>query len=133
MGLFKKIGDALKKTRENMRRKMDAMLSGGELNDEFYEEMEGILISSDVGVSASLEIVQELREYARKNKTELYCGEYGVIDVVSPEDTVKWYKAIHRVLDNYGIARSAWSYKEMDFGLSEERLDGVRNELLWYL
>ena len=68
MGLFKKIGDALKKTRENMRRKMDAMLSGGELDDEFYEEMEDILISSDVGVSASLEIVQELREYARKNK-----------------------------------------------------------------
>ena len=68
MGLFKKIGDALKKTRENMRRKMDAVLSGGELNEEFYEEMEDILISSDVGVSASLEIVQELREYARKNK-----------------------------------------------------------------
>ena len=68
MGLFKKIGDALKKTRENMRRKMDAVLSGGELNDEFYEEMEDILISSDVGVAASLEIVQELREYARKNK-----------------------------------------------------------------
>lgn len=68
MGLFEKIGDALKKTRENMRRKMDAVLSGGELNEEFYEEMEDILISSDVGVSASLEIVQELREYARKNK-----------------------------------------------------------------
>ena len=68
MGLFKKIGDALKKTRENMRRKMDAVLSGGELSEEFYEEMEDILISSDVGVSASLEIVQELREYARKNK-----------------------------------------------------------------
>ena len=68
MGLFKKRGDALKKTRENMRRKMDAVLSGGELNEEFYEEMEDILISSDVGVSASLEIVQELREYARKNK-----------------------------------------------------------------
>lgn len=72
-------------------------------------------------------------EAAKRNNTELYCGEYGVIDVVSPEDTVKWYKIIHRVLDNYGIARSAWSYKEMDFGLSDKRLDGVRNELLWYL
>ena len=72
-------------------------------------------------------------EAAKKNNTELYCGEYGVIDIVSPEDTLKWYKVIHRVLDNYGIARSAWSYKEMDFGLSDTRLDEVRKELLLYL
>lgn len=70
---------------------------------------------------------------ARKNNTELYCGEYGVIDVVSPEDTVKWYEAVHRVFETHGIARAAWSYKEMDFGLSDERMDGVRNQLLWYL
>ncbi len=80
-----------------------------------------------------VELFESAIEAARKNNTELYCGEYGVINVVSPEDTVKWYKEIHRVLDNYGIARSAWSYKEMDFGLSDARLDGVRNELLWYL
>lgn len=68
MGFFKKIADALKKTRESIRRKMDSLLSGGELNDDFYDEMEDILISADVGVNASVEIVQELREYARKNK-----------------------------------------------------------------
>ncbi len=72
-------------------------------------------------------------EAAKKNNTELYCGEYGVIDVVSPEDTVEWYKTVHRVLENHGIARAAWSYKEMDFGLSDARLDGVRKELLQYL
>ena len=72
-------------------------------------------------------------EAAKKNNTELYCGEYGVIDVVSPEDTVKWYKEINQVLNKYGIARSAWSYKEMDFGLSDARLDSVRKELLLYL
>lgn len=88
---------------------------------------------SGVNCSYFVELFESAIEAARKNNTELYCGEYGVIDVVSPEDTVKWYKAVHRVLDNYGIARSAWSYKEMDFGLSDERLDGVRDELLWYL
>ena len=80
-----------------------------------------------------VELFASAIEAAKKNNTELYCGEYGVIDVVSPEDTLKWYKIIHRVLDNYGIARAAWSYKEMDFGLSDARLDSVRNELLWYL
>lgn len=72
-------------------------------------------------------------ETAKRYNTPLYCGEYGVIDVVSPEDTVKWYKAIHSIFEKYGISRSAWSYKQMDFGLSDERLDGVREELLKYL
>lgn len=88
---------------------------------------------SGVDCSYFIELFEAAIEYARKQNTELYCGEYGVIDVVPPEDMLKWYKAIHRVFDNYGIARSAWSYKEMDFGLSDARLDGVRDELLWYL
>lgn len=68
MGLFKKIANALKKTKEAISRKFDALLSGGELNDEFYEELEDVLISSDIGAKASIEIVDELRVYARKNK-----------------------------------------------------------------
>lgn len=72
-------------------------------------------------------------EAARKNNTSLYCGEYGVINCVSPEDTVKWYRCINSVFEKHGIARSAWTYKEMDFGISDIRLDGVREELLKYL
>jgi len=72
-------------------------------------------------------------EAAKKNNTELYCGEYGVIDVVAPEDALEWYKTVNGVLNKHGIARSAWSYKEMDFGLSDARMDGVREELLKYL
>lgn len=68
MGLFKKIANALRKTKEAISRKFDALLSGGELNDEFYEELEDVLISSDIGAKASIEIVDELRVYARKNK-----------------------------------------------------------------
>lgn len=70
---------------------------------------------------------------AEENGTELYCGEYGMIDVASPEDTLKWYKAINGVFEKYNISRSAWTYKEMDFGLSDSRLDGVREELIKYL
>ena len=69
-------------------------------------------------------------EAARKNNTSLYCGEYGVIDLAAPEDTLKWYQRIHEAFEKYGIARCAWSYKEMDFGLSDKRLDGIREELL---
>ena len=67
---------------------------------------------------------------AEKHGSGLYCGEYGCIDVVSPEDTVKWYRTINSVFEKYGIGRAAWSYKAMDFGLSDHRLDGVHDELI---
>ena len=68
MGLIKSIKNAFKKTKEYFARRIDAMLSHGELNEDFYEELEELLISSDVGVSSSLEIDENLRLYARKNK-----------------------------------------------------------------
>lgn len=60
----------------------------------------------------------------------LYCGEYGVIDLASPEDALAWYRMIHEAFEKYGIGRAAWSYREMDFGLADPRMDGVRKELL---
>ena len=72
-------------------------------------------------------------ERAKSCGTGIYCGEYGVIDNVDPEDTLKWFKCINSVFEKHGIARAAWSYKEMDFGLSDSRMDNVREELVRYL
>lgn len=79
------------------------------------------------------EMFRSAIEAAEKNDTVLYCGEYGVINVATPEDTLKWYKTINAVLEKHGIGRSAWSYKKMDFGLTDERLAGVIDELVKYL
>ena len=82
-------------------------------------------------------LFEELFESAIRTAEErgaaLYCGEYGVIEEATPEDTVKWYRTIHEVFERHQIARSAWSYREMNFGLSDARLDGVREELVRYL
>ena len=40
---------------------------------------------------------------------------------------------IHEVFEKHQIARCAWSYRRMDFGLSDARLDGVRKDLIRYL
>lgn len=72
-------------------------------------------------------------EKADKYGVSLYCGEYGVIDICSPEDTVKWFRCINSVFEKYGISRCAWSYKGMDFGFTDNRLDSVRDELLKYI
>lgn len=72
-------------------------------------------------------------EKADKHSIPLYCGEYGVIDICSPEDTVKWFRCINSVFEKYGISRCAWTYKGMDFGFTDSRLDSVREELLKYI
>ena len=67
---------------------------------------------------------------AEKHNTALYCGEYGVIDIASPEDALKWFRVIHDTFEKHEIARAAWSYRRMDFGLIDERMDGVRSRLI---
>ena len=70
---------------------------------------------------------------AAERGTTLYCGEYGVIEHATPEDTVRWFRTINEVFEKHRIARAAWSYREMNFGLSDARLDAVRDELVRYL
>ena len=72
----------------------------------------------------------EAVKIAEERNVMLYCGEYGVIDRATPEDALKWYRAICKTFDKYGIGRAAWSYKEMDFGLSDPRMDEVRPALV---
>ncbi|MBQ5951665.1 MAG: cellulase family glycosylhydrolase [Lachnospiraceae bacterium] len=67
---------------------------------------------------------------AEKRGVPLYCGEYGVIDRSRPEDALTWYRLIHQAFEHYGIGRAAWSYRQMDFGLSDARMDKVRPELI---
>ena len=72
-------------------------------------------------------------EKAEKEHCELYCGEFGVIDIVPPEEAVKWFRDLHKVFERHGIAHAMWSWKQMDFGLIDARMDGVRDELLTLL
>jgi hypothetical protein len=67
---------------------------------------------------------------AERKNVPLYCGEYGVIDNASPEDALTWFAYIHAAFEKYGIGRALWSYRQMDFGLADARMDGVRDELL---
>ena len=63
----------------------------------------------------------------------LYCGEYGVIENADPEQTLSWYKDITSVFRKYGIGHAAWSYKQMNFGLTDEHMSPVFNEIIKYL
>ena len=62
MGIFSKIKENLQKTRDNITKKIDGIVkSFTKIDEEFFEELEEILISSDVGVSTSELICEKLR------------------------------------------------------------------------
>lgn len=77
--------------------------------------------------------MREAVETAEKKGVPLYCGEYGVIDRAKPEYALEWFKMINAAFTEYGIGRAAWSFRRMDFGIEDARMDGVREKLLKYI
>ena len=67
MGLFGKIIGALKKTKDNISSKLSALFQKG-IGDDFYDELEEILISADISVVTAEEIVDQIRAEAKKEK-----------------------------------------------------------------
>ncbi|MDY2842143.1 MAG: signal recognition particle-docking protein FtsY [Candidatus Borkfalkiaceae bacterium] len=68
MGLFGKLKSVLSKTRDGIAKKLNDLFARNKLGDEFYEDLEDILISSDVSVKTSMEIIDEIKETAIKEK-----------------------------------------------------------------
>ena len=67
--LFVKLTEGLARTREQFARRLDGLFaSHGELNDAFWEELEELFITADLGFETSLEMVSRLRERARREK-----------------------------------------------------------------
>ena len=64
MGIFGKLFGALKKTKDNLSAKFRVLFSKNKLGDEFYEELEELLISSDVSVATAAEVVERVKEQA---------------------------------------------------------------------
>lgn len=68
MGLFSKFKEVLKKTKNNLSEKLTDLFAKNKLGEEFYEDLEDVLISSDVSVNTAMEIVDEIRDTAIKEK-----------------------------------------------------------------
>ena len=68
-GFFSRLAAGLSKTRDNIVSGMDSIFSGfSSLDDEFYEEIEEILIMGDLGVKATEEIIENLKAKVKENK-----------------------------------------------------------------
>lgn len=69
MGFFDKLKDGLKKTKNAITERIDQVLvSFGKIDEELFEELEEILITSDIGAEASLKIIEDLKKKVKDNK-----------------------------------------------------------------
>ena len=70
-GLFARLREGLSKTRGNMTDKVDEMVrENRKIDEDFYEELEDILLMADCGLKATTEIVDELRERVKSGKVK---------------------------------------------------------------
>ena len=68
MGIFSKIKQALKKTREGLSKALSSLFSKNKVGQEFYDELEEILIGADISVTTAEEVVEEIRAEAKQEK-----------------------------------------------------------------
>ncbi len=66
-GFFGRLKAGLTKTRENIVKGIDSVFSGfSAIDEDFYEELEEILIMGDIGVNATTEIIQRLKSQVKE-------------------------------------------------------------------
>ena len=66
-GFFARLKEGLTKTRDNIVRGIDSVFSGfSAIDDDFYEELEEILIMGDIGVNATTAIVERLKQQVKE-------------------------------------------------------------------
>ena len=67
-GFFKRLVEGLSKTRENIVSGIDSIFSGySSIDEDFYEEIEEILVMGDIGINTTTSIIERLKEQVAEN------------------------------------------------------------------
>jgi fused signal recognition particle receptor len=91
MSLIEKFKNGLLRSKSGFIGRLEHLFGSGELNDDFYDELEEIMVAGDVGIATSLKLVGQLREdagrlklKAREETRELL--RQSLINICSAED-----------------------------------------------
>lgn len=110
MGLFSKFFGALKKTKDAISKKISQIFVG-ELDDEFYEELEFVLVSSDISVEASSEIVENVKALAKKQKVKTEeefknLLRQAMIDILNMESEEESLPCLYTIVGVNGVGKT---------------------------
>ena len=125
MGIFDKLFGALKKTKANFSEKLRVLFSKNKLGDAFYEELEEILIASDVSVTTAEEVVDRVKAQAisEKLKDETYVTELlkGILTEMLQESEVEppSYPCVIMLVGVNGVGKTTTVGKLAHYFLSQ--------------
>ncbi len=78
-GLFQKLKDGLNKTKKGIFGKLNDLFAGGkELDEEFFTELEEVLIQADIGVHTTMKMIDDLKMKVEKEEIEDTEEFYGI-------------------------------------------------------
>ena len=127
MGIFSKIKDALKKTKDSLGGAIKSLITRNKIGDEFYDELEEILISADISVTTAEETVEDLRAEAKKEKLK---DEEYVVNLLKDilEDTLTRaeipqieYPAVIMLIGVNGVGKTTTVGKLADYFLRNKK------------
>lgn len=98
-GFFSRLVDGLSKTRNNIVSGIDSIFSGfSKIDEDFYEELEEILIMGDLGVHATQNILDDLRKKVKENH------------IKEPEDCKQFL--IESIKEQMKVGETAYRFEE---------------------
>lgn len=111
MGFFQKIIDGLKKTKQQIGFKLNELFKRGIFDEDFYEELEFILLGSDIGEDTTEAIIDELRMRMRKDsvsdakKANMYLRQV-LCDILGDEKLECEYPCVIMVAGVNGVGKT---------------------------
>jgi fused signal recognition particle receptor len=108
-GLFDKLKKGLTKTRDSFTDKVSEILKLAiTIDEDLYEELEEILVTADIGVETSMEIIERLREKIKSEKIKdpaqvKPCLKEVLVDILQNEDKESLFKDEKNVLLIIGV------------------------------
>lgn len=112
MGIFAKIKQGLMKTKDKISYELNKLFTGGVLNDDFYDELEMILLSADIGAETTERILEELRdavdqELIRDTQTAKQRLKDIMVDILDENDVpVYEYPLVITVVGVNGVGKT---------------------------
>ena len=125
MGIFGKLFGALKKTKDNFSSKLRVLFSKNKLGDEFYEELEELLIASDVSYTTAQEVVARVKKQAmdERLKDEVYVTDLlrGILTDILEESEVEppEYPCVIMLVGVNGVGKTTTVGKLAHYFLSQ--------------
>lgn len=97
MGFFSKINEGLHRSRTRLKEQMNVLLDRGpDVDDDFWDYLEETLILADIGASAADNIIEELRDQAKRKALP---DAYAVFDMLTDQMAATFTEAETDIFD----------------------------------